>query len=107
VFSTLDKLQPVVSFGAARNGMLGQTPTFAEITGDPKLAFTESIGVFAAPKLDPSIAAVLSQASLSAGQDRDVIDGAEAAELPLAVASPEMLVETLKRNQRVLEGLLG
>jgi len=107
VFERLDKFQPIVSFGAARNGMLGQTPTFAEVTGDQKLAFTESIGIFASPKLDPSVAAVLSRAFLAAGQDRAVIDGAEAAELPLAIASPRILVETMKRNERVLEELLG
>jgi tripartite-type tricarboxylate transporter receptor subunit TctC len=107
VFARLDQLQPIVSFGAARNGMLSQTPTFAEVTADQKLAFTESIGVFASPKLDPAVAAALSRAFLSAGQSRDVVDGAEAEELPLAIASPEILVETMKRNERVLEELLG
>ena len=53
----LDRLQPIVSFGAKRNAVLNKTPTFAEVTGNPKLAFTESVGVFASPKLAPAVAA--------------------------------------------------
>jgi tripartite-type tricarboxylate transporter receptor subunit TctC len=103
----LDQLQPIVSFGAARNGMLGETPTFAEVTGKPKLAFTESIGVFASPTIDPAVAAVLTKAFLAAGQEREVLDGAEAKMLPLAIGTPEVLIETMKRNERLLAEILG
>ena len=68
----LDQLQPIVSFGAQRNMMLSATPTFAEVTGNAKLAFTESIGVFASPKLDPALAARLTKAFMAAGNDMDV-----------------------------------
>ena len=103
----LDVLQPIVSFGAARNSMLSQTPTFAEVTGNPKLAFTESFGLFGPPKMDPAVADRLAKALISAGQDRGVIDGAEAANVPLAITGPEVLAETLERNARVLEEILG
>jgi tripartite-type tricarboxylate transporter receptor subunit TctC len=103
----LDVLQPIVSFGAGRNAMLSQTPTFAEVTGNPKLAFTESFGIFGPPKMEPGMAARLTKALVAAGQNRAVADGAEAANIPLAVSGPEVLAETLERNQRVLEGLLG
>ena len=52
--------------------MLSQTPTFAEVTGNPKLAYTESIGVFASPKLDPALANRLTQAFMAAGSDMSV-----------------------------------
>src|SRR5262249_15052206 len=39
VAQNLDRLQPIISFGAGRSALLGQTPTFAEVTGNPKAAF--------------------------------------------------------------------
>jgi tripartite-type tricarboxylate transporter receptor subunit TctC len=107
VAQRLDHLQPIVSFGAQRNAMLSQTPTLAEIMGNPKLAFTESFGVFGPPKLDPALAERLVKGFISAGQDQDVIDGAEAAGLPLAISGPEVLVDNLKRNENVLNRILG
>jgi tripartite-type tricarboxylate transporter receptor subunit TctC len=98
----LDRLQPIVSFGAKRNAVLNKTPTFAEVTGNPKLAFTESVGIFASPKLAPAVAVDLTQAFISAGNDLDVADRAEAENIPLAINGPEILIETMKRNERVL-----
>jgi len=103
----LDQLQPIVSFGAQRNMMLSATPTFAEVTGNAKLAFTESIGVFASPKLDPALAARLTKAFMAAGNDMDVQGTAEAGNIPLAVNGPEVLAETMKRNEEVLKRVLG
>jgi len=103
----LDEFQPIATFGAERNAVLKDTPTFGEIVGNRKLAFTESIGVLGAPKLDPALAARLTQAFIAAGQDPDVIDRAESAALPLAVGGPDVLGETMKRNARVLERILS
>jgi tripartite-type tricarboxylate transporter receptor subunit TctC len=107
VVKQLDRLQPIASFGAARNADLGQTPTFAEITGNPKLTFTESIGAFASPKIDPAVAALLTKAFLAAGQDEDAIDRAEAEDLPQAINGAEVLVGAMKRNESVLQRILG
>ncbi len=103
----LDELQPIVGFGAARNMMLSQTPTFAEVMGNAKLAFTESIGVFASPKLAPAIAARLTEAFMVAGNDMDVQGMADAENIPLAVNGPEVLADTMKRNDEVLARVLG
>jgi tripartite-type tricarboxylate transporter receptor subunit TctC len=103
----LDRLQPIVSFGAKRNTILTKTPTFAEVTGQPKMAFTESVGVFATPKLAPAIAADLTNAFIAAGNDLDVADRVEAANIPLAINGPDVLVETMKRNDRVLRRILS
>jgi tripartite-type tricarboxylate transporter receptor subunit TctC len=100
------QLQPIVSFGAQRNAMLSQTPTFAEVTDNPKLAFTESIGVFASPKLDPALANRLTKAFMAAGGDISVQGMAEAANIPLAVSGPEILTETMARNEGVLKRVL-
>ena len=103
----LGELQPIVSFGAGRNAMLAGTPTFAEAMGNPKLAFTESIGVLGSPKLDPDLTARLTQAFLAVGQDPEVLGRAEAANIPLAMNGPEFLTETMERNSRVLDRILG
>lgn len=103
----LGELQPIVSFGAGRNAMLAGTPTFAEVTGNPKLAFTESIGVLGSPKLDPDLAARLTKAFLAVEQDPDVLDQAEAANIPLSINGPEILTATMQRNSRVLDRILG
>jgi tripartite-type tricarboxylate transporter receptor subunit TctC len=103
----LDRLQPIVSFGAKRNAILNKTPTFAEVTGNPKLTFTESVGVFAAPKLAPGLATDLTNAFIAAGNDLDVADRVEAENIPLAINGPEVLTETMKYNERKLRRILG
>ncbi len=107
IANRLDRLQPIVSFGAKRNAILNKTPTFAEVTGNPKFAFTESVGVFAAPKLAPAIAADLTNAFIAAGNDLDVADRVEAENIPLAINGPDILIETMKRNERLLRRILG
>jgi tripartite-type tricarboxylate transporter receptor subunit TctC len=102
-----DRLQPIVCFGAERNSVLSQTPTFAEVVGNPKLAFTESLGVFASPKLEAAQAARVTKAFIAAGDDTDVLDRAEAANLPLAINGPDVLIDTMERNQRVLRRILS
>jgi tripartite-type tricarboxylate transporter receptor subunit TctC len=106
VASKKDQLQPIVTFGAQRNAMLSQTATFAEATGNPKLAFTESIGVFGAPNLDPALADRLTKAFMAAGSDMSVQGMAEAANIPLAVSGPDTLTETMERNEGVLKRVL-
>ena len=75
--------------------------------GNPKLAFTESIGVLGSPKLDPDLAAQLTQAFLAVGQDPDVLGRAEAANIPLALNGPEILTGTMARDSRILDRILG
>ena len=77
------------------------------MTGNPKSSFTESAGVFASPKLAPAAAAALTNAFLAAGNDLDVADRTEAENVPLAINGPEILIETMKRNERVLRRNLG
>lgn len=102
-----DRLQPIVTFGAGRNAALSQTPTFGETVGDRKLSFTESVGVWGARQLNQAMAARLTQAFIVAGQDPEAIGKAEAAGLPLGVSGADILVETMKRNERVLQRILG
>jgi tripartite-type tricarboxylate transporter receptor subunit TctC len=102
-----DQFQPILTFGAEQSDMLNGFPTFAQVTGNPKLAFTESVGVFGSPRLSPDLAARLANAFILAGDNPDVQDQAEADDVPLAVGRPDVLVGTMERNKRVLERILG
>ena len=107
VATNQDQFQAILSFGAEQSAMLTGVPTFAEATGDPKLAFTDSIGVFGSPQLDSGLAARLSNAFILAGGDQDVQDQAEAENIPLVLNRAPVLVATMERNQRVLQRILG
>jgi tripartite-type tricarboxylate transporter receptor subunit TctC len=107
VATNLDQFQAILSFGAERSAMLTGVPTFAEATGDPKLAFTDSIGVFGSPQLDSCLAARLTNAFILAGGDQDVQDQAESENIPLVLNRAPILVATMQRNQRVLQRILG
>jgi tripartite-type tricarboxylate transporter receptor subunit TctC len=107
VATNLDQFQAILSFGAERSAMLTGVPTFAEATGNPKLAFTDSIGVFGSPQLDSGIAARLTNAFILAGGDQDVQDQAESMNIPLVLNRAPILTATMERNQRVLQRILG
>ncbi|HSY86849.1 MAG TPA: tripartite tricarboxylate transporter substrate-binding protein [Verrucomicrobiae bacterium] len=107
VATNQDQFQAILSFGAERSAMLTNIPTFAEAMGDPKLAFTDSIGVFGSPQLDSGLAARLTNAFILAGGDQDVQDQAEAENIPLVLNRAPVLVATMQRNQRVLQRILG
>jgi tripartite-type tricarboxylate transporter receptor subunit TctC len=100
-------LQPLVTFGAQRYAFLPDTPTFAELVGNPKLAFTESVGVLAPAGTAPDVAAALSAAFLSAAGDPDVVDDVEARDFPVIVSGAEVLRQTMERNRHVLERILA
>ena len=102
-----DQFQPILTFGAEQSDMLNGFPTFAQVTGNEKLSFTESIGVFGSPRLSPDIAARLTNAFYLAGNNPDVQDQAEADDVPLVVSRPDVLIGTMERNRRVLQRILG
>ncbi|MFO1058770.1 MAG: hypothetical protein U1E53_17605 [Dongiaceae bacterium] len=100
-----DALAALVTFGAKRNAFVHATPTFAELSGNPKLAFTESVGVLGAPGL--ATAAALSSAFLQAANDPEVEEDAESQDFPLVVSGGDVLRQTMERNQRLLARLLS
>jgi tripartite-type tricarboxylate transporter receptor subunit TctC len=102
-----DLLSCLVTFGAKRSPIFGNTPTFAEITGNRKLSFTESVGVLGAPSLAADAAATLTHAFITAGKDPDTMGNADLADFPLVVNDADILRETMERNRGVLKLLLG
>src|SRR5204863_1355551 len=57
-----DVLSCLLTFGAKRSPIFSNTPTFAEITGNRELSFTESVGVLGAPGWAADKAATLTGA---------------------------------------------
>ncbi len=102
----LDRLRGVVSFGAARNTNLTDTPTFAELLDNRKLAFTESIGVFGPPDLSTALRDTLTAGFLNGGHSEAVAAASEQADFPVAVSDAAVLTTTMERNQRVLRRIL-
>jgi tripartite-type tricarboxylate transporter receptor subunit TctC len=107
VTKSLDRLQPLVTFGAARNPVLTATPTFAELTGNPKLAFTESVAVFGPPTLRGGLQAELTKLFAEAGQSEEIIAASELSDYPVTVNGPDVVLATMERNRRLVARLLG
>ena len=101
------KFRIITTFGARRSRELPQVPTFAEITGDPKLACTISYGVFAPARTDPAIAARLTAALMGMRDDDDMHFQARLAAIPLQIDGPSAVLQAIARDRRVAETLTG
>ncbi len=99
------KFRIIMTSGARRSRELPQVPTFAEIAGDPKLAYTISYGVFAPARTDSAMAARLTAAFMATRDDDDMHFQARAAAIPLQIDGPPALVQTIDRDRRVAENL--
>jgi tripartite-type tricarboxylate transporter receptor subunit TctC len=103
----LGRPAPIVllTSGARRHPMLPDTPTLAEITGQPREAFTISVGLFGPPGLSNDRAEALGRAFATAGKDAAVRAQALRLSLPLAVKDAQVLKETMARTRRVAQEL--
>jgi tripartite-type tricarboxylate transporter receptor subunit TctC len=99
------KFRIITTFGARRSRELPQVPTFAEIAGDAKLAYTISFAVFAPARTDPSVAARLTAALMGMRDDDDMHFQARLAAIPLQIDGPSAVVQAIARDRRVAENL--
>lgn len=99
---------PVVllTSGARRHPSLPDTPTLVDITGNRRLAFTMSVGLFAPPNMPEDQVKTLTRAVMEAGKDEATRAEARRAHLPLAVQDAEVMRQTMARTQRVVRELL-
>lgn len=95
----------VTTFGARRSRELPQVPTFAEIAGDRRLAYTISYGVFAPGQTDSTVAARLTAALMAVRDDDDMHVQARLAGIPLQIDGPAAILQTIARDRRVAEDL--
>lgn len=92
---------PIVTFGAKRAPALGRTPTLAEMARNEDLAFTTSVSVYASARMNDALARQLTAAILRAGQTKETAAAAKAANFPLQVEGPEVVMATTARDTRL------
>jgi tripartite-type tricarboxylate transporter receptor subunit TctC len=99
---------PVVllTSGARRHPALPDTPTLVDITGNRRLAFTMSVGLFAPPSMPDDAVKALTRAVMEAGKDEGARAEARRAHLPLSVQDAGVMRETMARTQRVIRELM-
>jgi len=95
----------LLTSGARRHPMLSDTPTLAEITGNPRQAFTMSVGLYGPPGMNDEQVKALNRAFDAAGKDEAVRAQARRLSLPLAVNDAQVLKETMARTRRVIRDL--
>jgi len=96
----------LLTSGARRHPLLPETPTLAEITGQPRQAFTMSVGLFGPPGLSAETVAALGAAFAAAGKDEQARAQAWRMALPLAVEDAQVLKEAMARTRRVARELV-
>jgi tripartite-type tricarboxylate transporter receptor subunit TctC len=99
------KFRVITTFGARRSRELPQVPTFAEIAGERKLAYTISYGLFAPARADPAVAAKLTAALMGMRDDDDMHFHARLAAIPLQIDGPPAVLQTIARDRGVAENL--
>ena len=105
--SAKDKLRFLVTFGAQRHRELPDVPTFAEIVGDPKAAGTFSYAVWSAATADKAFTDKATAALLSIAGNEAMHAEARKLRIPLQIDGPQVVLETLARDRRVLKDVYG
>ena len=105
--SAKDKLRFLATFGAQRAPELPDVPTFAEIVGDHKAAFTHSFSVWSAATADKAFTDKATAALLSIAGNEAMHAEARKLRIPLQIDGPQVMLETLARDRRVLKDVYG
>jgi len=99
------KVRILATFGAQRAPELPDVPTFAELVGDPKAAYTTSVAVFCALGADAAFASRTTAALLSIADDEAMRQDARKLRFPLRIEGPESVHATIARDTRVIRDL--
>jgi tripartite-type tricarboxylate transporter receptor subunit TctC len=102
-----DKVRILATFGALRAPELPDVPTFAEIVGDPKAAYTTSVAVFCSPGADAVFASRVTAALLSLANNEAMLQDARQQRFPLRIEGSESVQATIARDSRVIRDLYG
>ncbi len=102
-----DRLRILATFGALRAPELPDVPTFAEIVGDPKAAYTSSVAVFCSIDADEAFASKATTALLSIAGNEAIRQDARQLRFPLRIEGPESVRATIARDSRVVRELYG
>jgi tripartite-type tricarboxylate transporter receptor subunit TctC len=102
-----DKLRILATFGAERHPELPDVPTFAEIVGDRKAATTYSWAVWSAANAHAAFTDKATAALLSISENEAMHAEARKLRIPLQIDGPQVVLETLARDRRVIQDVLG
>ncbi len=105
--SAKDKLRFLATFGAQRAPELPDVPTFAEIVGDHKAALTHSVALWSAATADKAFTDKATAALLSIAGNEAMHAEARKLRIPLQIDGPQVVLETLARDRRVLRDVYG
>jgi len=95
------QLIPIVTFGGERNRTVG-APTLREVSGNERLATTNSVAVFGGAGLSAATAKRLHEAFDAAARDPVVLADAQKMHFPLVVEGPEVVSQTIERDRAVV-----
>lgn len=102
-----DKLRFLATFGAQRHPELPRVPTFAEILGDRKAATTFSLALWSAANSDAAFTDKATAALLSIAKTPKMLADARKLRIPLQIDGPQVVLETLTRDRRVMQAVYG
>ena len=105
--SAKDKLRFLATFGAQRAPELPHVPTFAEIVGDRKAATTFSVAVWSAANADTAFTDKATAALLSIAKTPRMLAEARKLRIPLQFDGPQVVLDTLSRDRRVMQAVYG
>jgi tripartite-type tricarboxylate transporter receptor subunit TctC len=105
--SAKEKLRLLATFGAERALELPNVPTFAEIVGDRKAATTYSWAVWSAANAYAAFTDKATAALLSIAENEAMHAEARKLRIPLQIDGPQVVLETLARDRRVIRDVLG
>ncbi len=105
--SAKDRVRFLATFGAERHPELPNVPTFAEIAGDPKAAATYSFAIWSAATADKAFTDKATAALLSIAGNEAMHAEARKLRIPLQIDGPQVVLETLARDRRVLKDVYG
>jgi tripartite-type tricarboxylate transporter receptor subunit TctC len=105
--SAKDRVRFLATFGAERHPELPNVPTFAEIVGDHKAALTHSVAVWSAATADKAFTDKATAALLSIAGNEAMHAEARKLRIPLQIDGPQVVLETLARDRRVLKDVYG
>jgi tripartite-type tricarboxylate transporter receptor subunit TctC len=102
-----DKRRILATFGAQRHPELPDVPTFAEIMGDRRAATTRSYAVWSAANADAAFTDKATAALLSIAENEAIYAQARRLRIPLQIEGPQVVLDTLARDRRVLKDVYG
>jgi len=102
------RYRALATFGADRSPLLQKrAPTFAEISGDRKNAFTTSVALFGPPGMTDEVVARISAAFFrGVSTDQDVMETAARRGIDIVLKDDDVVVETMARDRNVVERVL-